>query len=247
MNRYEKLSLTNNVRVLKNHPIYLLLPKGIDTTEFLLLAPHVKVKFFSQTFFNTYKGSNLFWLTPEIYDTFKKYQYLLKCELDAFVFRDELSNWCNEGYDYVGAPWINHPTRMFAVNQLFDTKKGVVLKIKSLLSGNMNHRSSFVGNGGLSLRKTSTFRYLTRALPYIFPNVFRDNYQEDVVWSIYVSSYFSLVFKRPPYQKAAFFSMETNLEECMKLTSGELPFGCHAWYKYNMSFWEPYISSFTNV
>ena len=31
---------------------------------------------------------------------------MLIYQLDAYVFKDELLNWANKGYDYIGAPWL---------------------------------------------------------------------------------------------------------------------------------------------
>ena len=42
----------------------------------------------------------------DFYKRFVEYEYILIYQLDAFVFRDELEQFCDYGYDYIGAPWI---------------------------------------------------------------------------------------------------------------------------------------------
>jgi hypothetical protein len=76
-------------------------------------------------------------LSKIFYQRFLKYDYILLYQLDAYVFSDQLHFWCNKNYDYIGAPWlcIENSTK------------------KPKIAG--------VGNGGFSLRKTSTFYYLS--------------------------------------------------------------------------------------
>ena len=31
---------------------------------------------------------------------------MLIYQLDAFVFQDDLAYWCQQNYDYIGAPWL---------------------------------------------------------------------------------------------------------------------------------------------
>lgn len=45
-------------------------------------------------------------LTKEFYLRFRQWEYLLIYQLDAYVFQDELMDWCNKGYDYIGAPFL---------------------------------------------------------------------------------------------------------------------------------------------
>lgn len=43
-------------------------------------------------------------LSAEFYDRFAAYEYVLIYQLDAFVFADRLAEFCQMGYDYIGAP-----------------------------------------------------------------------------------------------------------------------------------------------
>lgn len=55
-------------------------------------------------------------LSAEFYERFLAWDYILLCQTDAFVFRDELADWCARGYDYIGAPW---PLRPIYSNPLY--------------------------------------------------------------------------------------------------------------------------------
>jgi 23S rRNA G2445 N2-methylase RlmL len=45
-------------------------------------------------------------------------------------------------------------------------------------------------------------------------------------------------FRVPNAIEAALFSFEVAPEHLFELVGNKLPFGCHAWEKYNKSFWK---------
>src|SRR5690606_31898493 len=87
----------------------------------------------------------------ELYRRFVAYEYMLICQTDVFVFRDELLQWCEKDYDYIGAPWI-------ASKQHLLTK--VLFQITNFFKSRKKKKSTAhffkVGNGGFSLRKVQT-------------------------------------------------------------------------------------------
>lgn len=89
-----------------------------------------------------------------------------------------------------------------------------------------------VGNGGLSLRKVRSVLALLKkgCKSDFFLN-------EDIFFSISDSD----TFRVAPLEIALKFAFETELERCFELNNREIPFGCHAWERYNFSFWKPFI------
>lgn len=79
--------------------------------------------FFHENYFKSIDGYNKLMLSPSFYKAFSNYEYILIYQLDAWVFKDELQHWCNQKYDYIGAP-------IYQNNKLIG-----------------------IGNGGFSLRK----------------------------------------------------------------------------------------------
>lgn len=238
-NDYERISFINNTSQLTNYPIHLLLPKGADTKHFLNLVSNINITFFERKYFDTYPGSNLLWIDSKIYDYFREYKFILKCEFDAFVFRDELKKWLVYDYDYIGAPWIGgEQSKIF--DYVTHSKYKVLKKLKCYLSRNILQKQMIVGNGGFSLRKVSTFRYLSKIIPFIMPEVRVNIPPEDLVWSFFVASYFPF-FKIPDAELAMKFSNELEPKKCYELNGNVLPFGCHAWWKYDVEFWKPFI------
>ncbi len=102
--------------------------------------------------------------------------------------------------------------------------------IKSL---NTNRGVVYVGNGGFSLRRISAFLNVLDREKIQYKN---DN--EDFFWS----SQESEVFRVAPIDVALKFAFEKQVRKCFELNQNKLPFGSHAWEKYDFAFWKPYIS-----
>lgn len=92
-----------------------------------------------------------------------------------------------------------------------------------------------VGNGGLSLRKVNSFLALLKLGK-------QKSYEgnEDVFFSISDNEAFHVA----PLEVALKFAFEREVERCYQLNNQELPFGCHAWERYNPEFWKPLIEAF---
>ena len=74
-------------------------------------------------------------------------------------------------------------------------------------------------------------------LPHI---VERNPRNEDFFWCMQVGKIFS-DYKVAPVSEAIKFSFETNPELLFEKNNMQLPFGCHAWKRYDPIFWEKYI------
>lgn len=66
---------------------------------------------------------------------------------------------------------------------------------------------------------------------------------EDQFWGLSVAKKFSW-FKVPAYEEAAAFAFEMQPHRLFELTGHRLPFGCHAWWKYDLDFFKPHIEAF---
>lgn len=244
----EMMSLRQCALVFKGHPICIVCPKELNVTTYCNVLSYFEANWtierFQPQFFDGIRGYNLLMLDKAFYKRFADYQYMLMYQLDAWVFRDELDYWCNKEYDYIGAPWI-------------ETNKNGEL----VLTG--------VGNGGFSLRRVQHFiDVLSHKGPVrnssqlnISPS-FKNNiyklfyslgYQntisyykkdptlfEDIFLSIFLSNT-KLRANTPSPDEASRFAFEKQ-PSFLFSKNGQLPFGCHAWKKYEYdSFWINYI------
>jgi len=102
---------------------------------------------FADDYFTGIPGYNRLMLSSAFYERFKEYEYILIYQLDCLVFSNDLRTWCAKGWDYVGAPWFKDCKS--------DTSEGFWA----------------VGNGGLSLRRVSSFLKVLRSKRWIMSPV----------------------------------------------------------------------------
>ena len=240
LNEFELKSIRQNVRILDRYPIFFLLPEGLHVPE-ELAACRAEPVYVGQEWLGDKEGIagyNSMLLSGRFYDLFADAEYLLICQPDAWIFRDELSSWCERGYDYVGAPWLKSPLYDRALVQLY-------LAFRRKLFGRGDrilpqHLFNRVGNGGLSLRKIESHRAVCmhHADQIARFNAKRHHlYNEDVFWSLVPQD-----FIYPTVDEALHFSFDLNPDRCYAKTNGALPFGCHGWFKGdNYRFWKMFI------
>lgn len=63
---------------------------------------------------------------------------------------------------------------------------------------------------------------------------------EDHFWSDRAQHYMP-DFRVASLEQGLRFAFEVAPRMCFDLTRGRLPFGCHAWPRYDRAFWEPYL------
>lgn len=228
LNKFEVVSLTQCHTILSPYDIFYITPPNLDLSEVSNNIGKYVVKEFHEDYFAGIDGYNKLMLAMEFYKSFANFKYILIHQLDAFVFKDELSDWCGLGYDYIGAPWIGVPPAV--------PERGIMADIKTMFG--MGPR--MVGNGGFSLRKTSKFISILRIL-----NRRARAWQshEDIFWAQTVPSHIPC-FKIPDISTALNFSFELDPRACYEMNYNKLPFGCHAWEKYDIDFWRPIFKDY---
>jgi Protein of unknown function (DUF5672) len=217
-NANEIASLQQCAKILNPHPTILICPEGLDCSAYLAIHPNLTIQTFAPPYFASIKGYNQLLMGAFFYKKFQQYEYVLIYQLDAWVFRDELVAWCAKSYAYIGAPWIKIPPQ---------TKAKVIVNLSKLLYNQ-------VGNGGFSLRRVRT-HYLScfffKPLIYFFPK------NEDFFWCYFMSK-INPFYKKPSVEEALTFAFELAPSEAYERTGQKLPFGCHAWEKYEAAWWK---------
>ena len=179
------------------------------------------VERFPDYFFNSVLSYSALMLNVEFYRRFSRYEYVLIYQTDAFVFSDRLQEFCQLGYDYIGAPLeLSNPLWSFIGNR--------------------------VGNGGLSLRKVSSAISMLEKWDKIAANSALTSILwqwEDLFWS-YCAGHKDCNFHVPPVNIAVEFAVQDNVCRAYKrLQNGWRPFGCHGWWqtKEEYEVWQPVI------
>lgn len=232
LNKIEARSLDQCQKVLKNYDIFFALPEGLKVNQ---PFADIKVEEFPTEFFKNISGYNRLMLSSNFYERFLSYDYILIYQLDSFVFRDELLDWCKKDYDYIGAPWI--ATRNFVSSLLKPFNSKSIKKRQPVFYK--------VGNGGFSLRKTkSCYEIASKLKQKIEEQLERKGEiytNEDVFWSLKVPEFFP-EFSIPGYKEAVGFAIDRKPKIALKLNQQELPFGCHGIDKPKVKdFWEPIV------
>lgn len=242
----EVTSIKHLTKYLGKFDKFLVLPNSIEKISFKI--PNVKIINFPNEYFTSVPKYCEMLNTKWFYKEFVNYEYILIHQLDVLVLSKNLLDWCNKDYDYIGAP-------------LFEPIIGwLSARSQDPLSG---------GNGGFSLRKVSSFLKviditekiatrssadpLTRKLWFLAAFLTGQSHKawlnapahdypfnEDGFWSYEASKYYQK-FKVAPLKEALKFSFERFPKKCFELNDNRLPFGCHAWKKYDEEFWKPFI------
>lgn len=245
----EEIAFRHVRQYLSRYDKYVLVPDDHGASY-----PGFMEKRFPRRFFGSAQAHGKLLLSDRFYRAFLDYEYILIYHLDALVFADELREWCGEGYDYIGAPWLLSP----------DTPHITAEK---------------VGNGGFSLRRVRSFlRVLASKVHFVDPDEYWRRYRartgslaqafnwprkyvkrfgwfndvrwhvkwavhgdvhEDRFWAEYATHY-DPAFRIAPVDVAMRFAFEAEPRRCFERI-GRMPFGAHRWRTFDRAFYEPYL------
>lgn len=248
----ERLSLKQCVDVLGGHDMCLVCPLGLDTSAYSAMMPaHVRIQRFDVRFFQGIEGYNELLKSHAFYASFRAYEYMLIYQLDAWVFQDRLDYWCLEGYDYIGAPWfrdwMSHEDgceMMYVGNGGFSLRR-----VKTFLRATDPAQRLYGIRQVLRPFKKGSERYAKRLRTFFFGRNDLSTYMErmkerweDVFFCCDLQGT-RLELKTPECREAALFSIERSPKYIFQeVNKGQLPFGCHAWKRYQYAeFWHDII------
>jgi hypothetical protein len=238
---YEQKSLKQCCDVLSSYPLVFVKPQSLNITNLKKDYPQIAEENFADSYFENIVGYNRLMMSPEFYDRFSDCQYILIYQLDAFVFRDELKQWCDKDYDYLGAPWLLKPKYYALHMRLFLKIKAIGYRIqgrpfRKLIVGDK------IGNGGFSLRKVFSHYEVTvkkkdKIDYFLKQSEVYSEFNEDVFWGTQNPE-----FIYPTLNEALTFSIDEYPELCFQMNHNKIPFGCHGWSKsLRNDFWKDKI------
>lgn len=243
----EEASINQLIKFLGSYDKFLVLPKSIKKVSFKIPGV-IKIIHFPNEYYTSVPKYCELLNTKMFYNNFTNYEYILIYQLDVLVFSNQLLKWCNKGYDFIGAPLFNSITGKLSFQ---------------------NGTPVTGGNGGFSLRKVSSFlkvidiveklatrnsaNSFTRKLWFLMAVLTNQSHRiwlnappqdypfnEDGFWSYEAPKYYPK-FKVAPFKEALRFSFEKFPRKCFSLNRNQLPFGCHAWKKYDYLFWKAFL------
>lgn len=248
----EVVSLRQCGRCLARKALALLAPAGLDLSSYQGFFPSARVIRVEAKWMNSVRSYNRMMINPMVYRILSHHSHILVHEPDAMVLRDELDFWCEQPYDYIGAPWFegyvnakpNAPL-LGAGNFGFSLHRPAamlkILRERQRWYGRAELRRDLsrilhAGEGERLIRvlrgvgKAGTLRGASE--------IYEENC--DVFWCQLVPK---LVrnFRVAPAEVAAKFSWEAVPSRCYALCNGKLPFGLHAWARYDFGFLKPLL------
>jgi hypothetical protein len=248
----ERISLRHLQHYLPGFDTYFIVPPN-NTAE---LPPDANTIEFPARYFGSNVAHSRLQLSPEFYEQFLDYQYILIYHLDALVFSEALLPWCDRGLDYIGAPWFKTEHTPWVTEPEVGNSGFTLMNIRSFLRTLYSRRRWTTVKQAIAKAKQDNRTGLAQALATVwaFRRIlpFRNNVRShietmmdkeqlsDLFWSRHAKHY-NPSFRVATVQEALPFAFEVDPAGCYEKTHHELPFGCHAWEKFDRAFWQPYL------
>lgn len=243
----EQISLHHLVHVLGHYPKYLIVPENLD-----IRIEGFQIKRFSPKYFGSADAYKRLVLSQHFFRSFTAYEYILIYHLDALVFSDQLREWCAAGFDYIGAPWLasqDDPSQGFStVGNSGFSLRNVEAALRVIGSRRYKVHPNVYWER-YHAAKPLHQRVLNRPRKwskYLLPlngarraiGRYPDN--DDKFWARW-ATHFDPDFRIAPVETALRFAFECAPRYCYERNGHRLPFGCHAWARYDRAFWEPFL------
>lgn len=274
-NNTERASFFQALNILKNHDICIITHNSCNLTVYKKISEKAdksySIELFDINYFKSIDGYNDLCYSKDFYLRFNLYEYMLIYQLDAWVFRDELEYWCNRNYDYIGAPLfyaynkftytekymgvgnggfclrkISHCLRILSSNpnKPYINLRGLLKMYSNYLSYNEKYPSSIINR--LCIIPIILFKLIgiKNNLKYYIIN----HVNEDMIFGTWSSKEWGNNNGNIPSKEEAMkFSFEVHPSLLYKKNNYKLPFGCHAFEKWEYNeFWSNFIKIYNS-
>lgn len=253
LSQSERKSFAQALKIFDPKKIILFGPHGISLKAYETAGDRTfQVRYFDAGFFKGVAGYNKLLLSRSFYKAFDDFEFMLIYQLDAWVFSDQLDSWCDKNYSYIGAPWFENFSTITDATELWAVGNGgfSLRKIEACLDVLDSRKKVFSFKFlWAKYHKYSPVQRLMRLPKMLIQFFFRNNtshlYElfgenEDHFWSFHAEK-IDEAFKVSPIEDALDFAFECNPRRMYELNQNKIPFGIHAWEKYDHKFVEEYL------
>lgn len=254
----EEISLRHLEHYLGKYDRYLVGPPGSP-----IRRKGFRIKTLPEKFFGSAVANNHMMFTPAFYKAFKEYRYIFFYHLDSLVFSDQMEKWCKADLDYIGAPWIRCSDAPWVVKERVGNTGFGMMKVESALKVLYNRYQKEPNTYWLDMftRNSRRVRPIVQVLRKLQPHFPRsrivntlvsewdkmqdpipNNRVDDIFFSDRAVTYYP-EYKIASLEQGLEFAFEVAPRKCFEMNGGKMPFGCHAWQRYDRGFWEPFLMS----
>jgi len=250
----QKISLRHLRHFLGAYDIYLLAPRGARCR-----LHGAKIMRFRKRYFGSAAAHGLLLMSKGFYKRFRDYEHVMFYHLDSLVFSDGLREWCDKPYDYIGAPWFRCDDSPWVDRARVGNGGFALLRVRKAIEAlEARHRyircsrwldlhimwtPDFVAKWleRLALRLPQS-KFLNQLVDERkrFMDPASNNRNNDIFWSD-MAAYYLPSFKVAPFDEGLRFAFEVSPRRCFRMNGERMPFGCHAWERYDRGFWEPHL------
>lgn len=244
LTEFEAISLKQCFKVLGTYKIIFIAPLKLKNGSIHNLKKEkAEFIFLDDKNFDSIVSYNHMMLSDWFYKQFLNYNYILIYQLDSFVFKDELQYWISKGFSYIGAPWFESDSEAFmGVGNGGFSLRNVKDSIAILSSNKKIHslKEHIIRN-----KKSKKSLYVFRGIrhyfnSHTFKTIKNDKLvNEDKIFSLAGKRFKN--FKIPNAEEALEFAFEKQSKKLYELNKKQLPFGCHAWWTYDLEFYKPFL------
>jgi Protein of unknown function (DUF5672) len=249
----EEVSLASIRKRLSGYGICFVAPQSLDLS--LVVKDGETIERFSDEFFAGIEGYNRLLKSSVFYERFSEYDYILIAQLDCLIFSSDLNQWMAKGYDYLAAPWFkgfgkDHRPGLWRVGNggLSLRRVNSYLRIlgQKIVSGSIYPRwGHYAWKPPLESLERGIYTMISAVAglnPFSHNHAVENElqkfpYNEDVFWAIEAPKY-DPAFRVAQAEEALPFAFEVSPRWSYERNREKLPFGCHAWGKYDRDFWE---------
>ena len=248
----ELISLCTLKRLDKTYPIIFIGIKEYYDYNYsklceLLEEHNFKFCDFNELYFKSLTCYSLLLQSGVFYASFLDYKYILVFQLDALIIGGQLEEFVQDDYVYIGAPWFNLSPKTLGLEvgngglSLRKTDDFFKIIVNNTLIDEKLWLNFVVTRNRFYKLKFLIFNFIPAVLKLVLQRKSTSfewsrliGRAEDVAFSFYLTQNNYPIAKQNDALK---FSFETNPRKCFELNDYKLPFGCHAWERYDKLFW----------
>lgn len=253
----EEISLASIRKYLSGYGICFVAPESLDLSA--IQRDGESTERFPDEFFSGIEGYNRLLKSSGFYERFQEKDYILIAQLDCLIFSSNLEEWMDRGWDYLAAPWFKGFSEDSASGLWRVGNGGLSLRRaesylrvlrQPVIAGSIYPRwGNCAWRPPLKSLEAGFYKKITAIYgvnPFARQHSVEEElrhftYNEDVFWAIEATK-FDPLFKVAPAEEAQPFAFEGSPQWSYQENGHRLPFGCHAWGRYDRQFWKDILA-----